>query len=194
VRRGTAPYLEVRAYQMQELFRLGAQRPEAWGLLYSPSAQRDAEQLRRITANNLGAFDFLHKEKWADAQTELKVFFLPRPGPAYADEARFWRATLGTLRGHRLLFAGHVGRDGKPVLRDPLSQVALFGLDTEGKATVLFRLNAEGLPVRVAEAAPWSPLLRLPGTVAEAAQAAGIPAGLNPPTGGWETLLQGRDL
>jgi len=194
VKRGAAPYLEVRAYQMQELFRLGGQRPEAWGLLYSPSAQRDAEQLRRITANNLGAFDFLHKEKWADAQTELKVFFLPRPGPAYADEARFWRATLGTLRGHRLIFAGHVGRDGKPVLRDPLSQVALFGLDTEGKATVLFRLNAEGLPVRVAEAAPWSPLLRLPGTVAEAAQAAGIPAGLTPPTGGWETLLQGRDL
>jgi hypothetical protein len=194
VRRGSAPYLEVRAYQMQELFRLGAQRPEAWGLLYSPSAQRDAEQLRRITANNLGAFDFLHKEKWADAQTELKVFLLPRPGPGYADEARFWRTVLGTLRAHRLLFAGHVGRDGKAVLRDPLSNVALFGIDTEGKATVLFRVNADGIPVRVAEAAPWSPLLRLPGTVAEAAQAAGIPAGLTPPTGGWETLLQGRDL
>ena len=31
-------------------------------------------------------------------------------------------------------------------------------------------------------------------SVAEAAQAAGIPAGLQPPTGGWEALLQGRDL
>jgi hypothetical protein len=30
--------------------------------------------------------------------------------------------------------------------------------------------------------------------VAEAAEAAGIPKGLNPPDGGWETLLQGRDL
>jgi hypothetical protein len=194
LRRGTAPYLEVRAYQLQELFRLGTQRPEAWGLLYSPSAQRDAEQLRRITANRMGAFDFLHKDKWADAQTELKVFLLPRTGPGYADEARFWRTVLGTLRERPLIFAGHVGRDGKAVLRDPLANVVLYGIDTEGKATVLFRVNSEGLPVRVAEAAPWTPLLRLPGTVAEAAQAAGIPAGLQPPTGGWEALLQGRDL
>ncbi|MEY2750214.1 MAG: hypothetical protein RLZZ550_185 [Verrucomicrobiota bacterium] len=194
LRRGTAPYLEVRAYQLQELYRLGSLRPDAWGLLYSPSAQRDAEQLRRITANRMGAFDFLHKEKWSDAQTELKVFLLPRTGPGYADEARFWRTVLGTLRERPLIFAGHVGRDGKAALRDPLANVVLYGIDAEGRATVLFRVNAEGIPVRVAEAAPWTPLLRLPGTVAEAAQAAGIPAGLTPPTGGWEALLQGRDL
>ena len=194
VRRDNTPYLELRAYQMQELFRLGSQRPDAWGLLYSPTAQRDAEQLRRITANNLGVFDFLNKDKSASAQVELKVFLLPRTGPSYADEARFWRTVLGTLRTRNLLFAGHVGVDGKAVLRDPLANVALFGIDTEGKATVLFRVNADGIPVRVAEAAPWSPLLRLTGTVAEAAQAAGIPAGLQTPTGGWETLLQGRDL
>jgi hypothetical protein len=194
LRRGTAPYLEVRAYQLQELYRLGSQRPDVWGLLYSPSAQRDAEQLRRITANRMGAFDFLHKDKWADAQTELKVFLLPRTGPGYADEARFWRTVLGTLRERPLIFAGHVGRDGKAALRDPLANVVLYGIDTEGKATVLFRVNQEGIPVRVAEAAPWTPLLRLPGTVAEAAQSAGIPAGLTPPTGGWEALLQGRDL
>ena len=194
LRRGTAPYLEVRAYQLQELYRLGTQRPDAWGLLYSPSAQRDAEQLRRITANRMGAFDFLYKDKWADAQTEIKVFLLPRTGPGYADEARFWRAVLGTLRERPLIFAGHVGRDGKAALRDPLANVVLYGIDTEGKPTVLFRVNSEGVPVRVAEAAPWTPLLRLPGTVAEAAQAAGIPAGLTPPIGGWETLLQGRDL
>jgi len=194
LRRGTAPYLEVRAYQLQELYRLGSLRPDAWGLLYSPSAQRDAEQLRRITANRMGAFDFLHKEKWSDAQTELKVFLLPRTGPGYADEARFWRTMLGTLRERPLIFAGHVGRDGKAALRDPLANVVLYGIDTEGRATVLFRVNQEGIPVRIAEAAPWTPLLRLPGTVAEAAQAAGIPAGLTPPTGGWEALLQGRDL
>jgi len=194
LRRGTAPYLELRAYQLQELYRLGAQRPDVWGLLYAPSAQRDAEQLRRITANRMGAFDFLYKDKWADAQTELKVFLLPRKGPGYAEEARFWRTVLGTLRERPLIFAGHVGRDGKAALRDPLANVVLYGIDTEGKATVLFRVNPEGIPVRVAEAAPWTPLLRLPGTVAEAAQSAGIPDGLLVPTGGWEALLQGRDL
>lgn len=142
----------------------------------------------------MGAFDFLYKDKWAEAQTELKVFLLPRTGPSYADEARFWRTVLGTLRERALIFAGHVGRDGKASLRDPLNNVVLYGIDTEGKATVLFQVNAEGTAVRVAEAAPWTPLLRLPGTVAEAAQAAGIPAGLQPPIGGWEALLQGRDL
>jgi hypothetical protein len=194
IRRDTSPHLEVRAYQLQELYRLASLRPDAWGLLYSPSAQRDAEQLRRITANRVGAFDFLHKDKWAGAQTELKVFLLPRTGPGYAEEARFWRTVLGTLRERPLIFAGHVGRDGKAALRDPLANVVLYGIDAEGKATVLFRVNQEGIPVRVAEAAPWTPLLRLPGTVADAAQAAGIPAGLTPPPGGWEALLQGRDL
>jgi hypothetical protein len=59
---------------------------------------------------------------------------------------------------------------------------------------VLFRVDEVGLPKRVADAAPLSPLLRYPALVAEAAEAAGIPRGLNPPEGGWETLLQGRDL
>ena len=59
---------------------------------------------------------------------------------------------------------------------------------------MLFRVGDDGLPKRSADAAPLSPLLRYPGLVSEAAQAAGIPKGLNPPDGGWETLLQGRDL
>ena len=84
-----------------------------------------------------------------------------------------------------------------------LALVAGFQLSTaraatpgigEGKATVLFRIGDDGEVKRVAEAAPLTPLLRYPGTVAEAAQSANIPKGLLPPEGGWETLLQGRDL
>ena len=59
---------------------------------------------------------------------------------------------------------------------------------------MLFRISDDGEVKRVAEAAPLSPLLRYPGTVGEAAQAAGVPKALLPPDGGWETLLQGRDL
>ena len=40
---------------------------------------------------------------------------------------------------------------------------------------MLFRIGDDGLVKRVAEAAPLTPLLRYPGTVAEAAEAAGIP-------------------
>ena len=194
VRRSDSRYPELRAYQLQELYKLATSRPDAWGLLFSPSAQRDAEQLRRITQNALRPYDFLFKDKWADIQLELRAFLTPPGGAGYAEEARFWRATFANLRNRKLIFAGWVGRDGKPELRETIKGSALYGLDNEGKATVLFRVGDDGEVKRVAEAAPLTPLLRYPGTVAEAAQAAGIPKGLLAPEGGWETLLQGRDL
>jgi hypothetical protein len=194
VRRSDFRYPELRAYQLQELYKLATSRPDAWGLLFSPSAQRDAEQLRRITQNSLRPYDYLFKDKWADIQLELRAFLTPPGGAGYAEEARFWRATFAHLRNRKLIFAGWVGRDGKPELRETIKGSALYGLDDEGKATVLFRVGDDGEAKRVAEAAPLTPLLRYPGTVAEAAQAAGIPKGQLTPEGGWETLLQGRDL
>ena len=194
VRRSDSRYPELRAYQLQDLYKLATSRPDAWGLLFSPSAQRDADQLRRITQNSLRPYDFLFKDKWADIQSELRAFLAPPGGAGYAEEARFWRATFANLRNRKLIFAGMVGRDGRPILRESTKGSALYGLDNEGKATVLFRVGDDGEVKRVADAAPLSPLLRYPGTVAEAAQAAGIPKGLLVPDGGWETLLQGRDL
>ena len=181
-------------FRSQELFRIAMTRPDAWGIIFSPTAQRDAEQLRRITQNSLRPYDFLFKEKWADVQAELRAFLVSPGGAGYAEEARFWRATFAALRNRRLVFAGMVGRDGQPALRETIKGSALYGLDGEGKATVLFRIGDDGEVKRVAEAAPLTPLLRYPGTVAEAAQSANIPKGLLPPEGGWETLLQGRDL
>lgn len=194
VRRSPTPHLELRAYQMQELFKVAAQRPEAWGLLYAPSAQRDADQLRRITQNALGPYDFLFKEKWNDVLSELRSFLTRQTGPAYADEARFWRLTVGTLQTYKLIYAGTVARDGKPLLREAIKNSAIYGLDSEGKPAVLFRADSSGALTRVNEPALLSPLLRLSGTVTEAAQSVGIPANLTPPEGGWEALLQGRDL
>ncbi len=194
VRRSDSPFPELRAYQLQELYRLAAVRPEIWGTIFSPSAQRDAEQLRRITQNEIKPLDFLFKEKWADVQIELRGFLIRQGGAPYADEARFWRTVFGNLRNRKLVFAGMVGRDGQAVLREQLKASALYGIDNDGKPAVLFRVGADGTSTRVADAAPFSPLLRYPGTVAEAAEAAGIPKGLLAPDGGWETLLQGRDL
>jgi hypothetical protein len=194
VRRNDSRYPELRAYQLQELYKIATTRPDAWGVLFSPAAQRDADQLRRITQNSLRPYDFLFKDKWADIQLELRAFLTPPGGAGYAEEARFWRTTFANLRNRKLIFAGWVSRDGKPELRELIKGSALYGLDNEGKATVLFRVGDDGEIKRVAEAAPLTPLLRYPGTVAEAAQAAGIPKGLLIPDGGWETLLQGRDL
>ena len=194
LRRSESPYPELRAFQLQEFFRLAGGRPAEWGTLFSPSAQRDAEALRRITQNELRPYDFLFKEKWAHAKNELKTFLVRQTGVGYADEARFWRATFAALRSRRLIFAGMVSREGRVELREPLKNTVVYGLDNEGKATVLFQVGSDGEIRRVADAAPLSPLLSYPGSVAEAATAAGVPAGLTAPAGGWETLLQGRDL
>ena len=194
IRRSPTPHLELRAFQMQELFKVASQRPEAWGLLFAPSAQRDADQLRRITQNAMSPYDFLFKDKWADVQPELRAFLTRQVGATYADEARFWRRTLGELQAKKLIFAGTIGRDGRPALREPLQNSAVYGLDSEGKPALLFRAGATGNLTRVNEPALLTPLLRLSGTVTEAAQAAGIPAGLTAPDGGWESILQGRDL
>ena len=142
----------------------------------------------------MSPYDFLFKEKWADVQPELRAFLTRQTGATYADEARFWRRTLGELQSKKLIFAGTIGRDGKPNLRETLKNSALYGLDSEGKPALLFRVDAAGNLTRVTEPALLTPLLRLAGTVAEAAQTAGIPAGLTPPDGGWESILQGRDL
>ncbi len=194
VRHNASPNFEIRAFHLQELFRVASFRPEAWGVIYSPSAQRDAEELRRITQNSLRPYDFLFKDKWADIQNELKSFLDRNLKANYADEARFWRSIFVTLRSHKLIYAGMVEQNGKPNLRDKITNTSLYGLDTEGRATILFRVGADGTPVRVAEAAPYSPLLRYPGSVEEAVKGANLPANLIPPEGGWETLLQGRDL
>lgn len=58
------------------------------------------------------------------------------------------------MRNRKLIFAGWVGRDGKPELRETIKGSAIYGLDNEGKATVLFRVGDDGEVKRVAEAAP----------------------------------------
>jgi hypothetical protein len=195
IRNHSSPYLELRAFEMQELFKLAELRPEVWGTLYSPSALRDSDQLRRITQNAMGPYDFLFKDKWADVQKDLRAFFAKSKSPvSYADEARFWRSTISILRTHKSILAGSVTQQGQPILREKVTNVALFGIDKDGKPSILFRVDEEGSLIRVNEPAPLSPLVRLSGTVTEAAQTAGIPTGLTPPEGGWESILQGRDL
>ena len=194
VRRSPAPFIELRAYQLQELFKVANQRPEIWGIMYSPSALRDAEQLRRITQNSINAHDFLFKEKWNDALGELKSILLRQGGCTYAEEARFWRSLLATLRTQKMIYVGFQSADGEAILREKLSENLIFGIDNEGKANVIYRVDADGNRTRINEPAPLSPLLRLSTTVTEAARSSKIPANLNPPEGGWEVILLGRDL
>ncbi len=193
VRRSDKAPVELRAWQMQELFKAAALRPNEWGLPYSPSAQRDAEQLRRITQNAVSQHDFLFRERWAASIPDLTVALVRSTGPGYAQEAAFWRTLIGALRARQAVFAGHVGGDGRPFLREKPAGEGIYGLDRDGRPALLFRTDWRGDPERVADPAPYTPLLRMPGSIEEAAKAAGS-EGITAPPGGWESILQGRDI
>lgn len=193
IRRETgAPVL--RAYQLQELFRLSSIRPGESGLAFSPSAQRDAAELRGITQNKLGPVEFIFSND-AALKSELGKFHA-RSDVAYVAEAQFLRAVLVALRQGSTVLVGRVGIDGNALLRTPApAGTLLLGLDSEGRPAVLFTCGADGTPEPTGNAAPLSPLLRLSVTPAEAAEAAGRqPTHINPPSSGWNSLLRGQDL
>jgi hypothetical protein len=125
---------------------------------------------------------------------DLKSILLRQGGCSYAEEARFWRSLFETLRTQKMIFVGFQSNEGEPILREKLSDTIIFGIDNDGKANVIYRVDADGNRTRINEPAPLSPLVRLSINVTEAAQASKIPTNLTPPEGGWEVLLLGRDL
>jgi hypothetical protein len=192
--RGESGASLLRAYHLQELLAIAGIRPVASGLAFSPSAQSDARELRRLTQGGLALADFLYPDKWADVRAELDRL-LARPAVAYDEEARFLRALLAAAREGGLLFAGRVGPDGGANLRERVPGAILLGLDSSGQAAALFETGSDGNPRRLRDALPFSPLLRLAAPPGESARRAGAtPAGLNPPAGGWDDLLRGQDL
>jgi len=184
----------LRAYHLQELLAAASIRPTASQLVFSPSAQADARDLRRLTQGGLSMADFLFPDKWSDVRADLERF-LARPPMSYAEEARFLRALLAATREGGVIFAGRAGVDGRAMARERVPGAVLLGLDSSGQPAALFEADAEGNLRRLRDALPFSPLLRLAVPPGDAARRAGqAPAGLTVPAGGWDSLLKGRDL
>lgn len=184
----------LRAYHLQELYRLAAIRPAESGLAFSPSAQRDAARLRGITQNSLRPTEFVFSTD-AALRTEINGF-LAAGTAGYAGEARFLRTLLEGMRRGGTVLVGRAGIDGRPSWRSaPAPGSVILGLDSEGRPAALFEFGADGSLTALANAAPLSPLVRLATSPAEAAEAAGAPpADVKPPAGGWNNLLKGKDL
>lgn len=184
----------LRAYHLQELLGAASLRPGISNLTFSPSAQADARELRRLTQNGIAPIDFLFPDKWSDIRPELERF-LARPAPPYAEEARFLRTLLAASRDGGLVLAGRVRRDGGAAPRERLPNAVLLGLDSDGRPAALFQSDGEGTLRRLREPLPLTPLLRLALPPAESAARAGQqPPGLAAPAGGWDNLLKGQDL
>lgn len=193
VRRETGTQI-LRAYHLQELFRLAAVRPSESGFAFSPSAQRDADELRGITQNRLTAVEFLFDNDPA-LKAQLTKFHATNT-VNYTDESQFLRKLFESLRRGTISLVGQVSTDGKPVWKiAPTPGALLIGIDTEGQPAVLFECASDGSIKAVGSPAALSPLLRLTVSPAEAAEAAGKrPASLSVPSGDWNNLVKGRDL
>lgn len=184
----------LRAYHLQELYQLASIRPAESGLAFSPSALRDAVELRGITQNSLRPTEFAFCTDTA-LKTEISRF-LARTPPAYVEEARYLRALVEGLRRGGIVLAGRTGIDGRPVWRSqPATGSVLAGLDAEGRPAALFEVGPDGAVTTLANPAPLTPLVRLATSPAEAADAAGArPNDTKPPAGNWNNLLRGKDL
>lgn len=184
----------LRAYHLQELLAAASLRPAASNLAFSPSAQADARELRRLTQGGLAQTDFLFPDKWSDVRAEIERL-LGRPSVAYGEEAAYLRALITLTREGGVILAGRVLADGSASLRERVPGAILLGLDSSGQPAALFQGDAEGNPRRLRDALPLSPLLRLASPPGESARRAGTPpAGLVAPRGGWDDLLKGQDL
>jgi len=187
----------LRAYHLQELYRLASVRSDLSGLAFSPSAQRDAADLRGITQNNLRSWEFVYSRDKVLLKELSKFHALT--SVKYYTEAKFFRSFVSTLRNNGLILVGYVALDGRtPLCTQPFAPgTILCGLNSEGKPVALFE-SVDGtklVPVSNTSAAPFSPLLCLATNPKDAAEATGTPpAELITPSGGWNNLLKGKDF
>lgn len=193
VRRETGSPL-LRAYHLQELLTLAARSPLTSGYAFSPSAQADVSELRRLTQNALGPTDFLFPERWISERRDLELF-LSTPKGFYLEEARYIQSLLNRVREGGLRLAGRVDAEGKLQLGEEAGVALFLGIDTAGQLGVLCKGDGNGGLRRLREPMPLTPLLRLGRSPAEAAHALGeTPRGVAQPQAGWDSLLDGTDL
>ena len=193
VRRETGSTL-LRAYHLQQLLTLAARSPVTSGFAFSPSAQADARELRRLTQNAVGPTDFLFPDRWSAERSNLERF-LSTSNTSYLEEARHLQSLLKRVREGGLRLAGRVDAEGKHQLGEEAGVAVFLGIDNAGQLGVLFKGDGNGGLRRLREPMPLTPLLRLGRSPSEAVSAlGGTPPGVAQPQTGWDSLLDGTDL
>ena len=136
----------LKAYLQQEILKIMQNRPDDWGLAFSPTALADARALTRLTGGNLQPADWLFP---ADPHLvdNLRIFYASTADHHYYDEATTTMQNLLRLRATPILFAGYVDLSSKPALATPPAAATnLWGLDTTGAWNVLYHFQ-NGQPV-----------------------------------------------
>lgn len=200
VRRAEGVSPLFKAYLLQELMKVAEDRAEEWGLLFSPSAQRDLAALQQLTQGELTALDWMRPEAWSEVLPQLERLFALSQGTYQGEAEAYWRV-MRALREPGFVFIGYVNSDGhfQSVAEHEVTG-SLVVLSQEGKLVVLpvERMAAEtgrlaGGPFRVAveavQPSVYSPVLMLAKTPQEAAQEAELPFWVMPPPGGWDAYV-----
>ena len=182
-----------RAYLQQEIFKIIATRPHAWGFAYSQSAQRDATRISELVQGNLMPNDWLDPERWRDALPALRQYY-ENPRPAYLAEAHATLRLFRRLATPGFIYAGYIDSEKKLNLHHPLpaSSVALACLGPGGQLILhpIAATGADTMPqLPPARLQPYSPVYLL-NILPDAVAAALTPAPPAPPEGWHHSIFQ----
>jgi hypothetical protein len=177
-----------RAFVTMKLYELARMRPLDWGLQWAPDAARNIRKLEELGAGELQSGDWMVRSQAAKYEKELKMFFADARTVSLEKEAQFLRQLARQTCEQGFLFAGFVGLDGTPVLRQiTIPGAEYWGWDARStSAGLLFRRASNGANLeKLGEPMPGTPLLVFPGDrgkiLLDAQRAPGAMAAVLPP-------------
>ncbi|HUD83478.1 MAG TPA: hypothetical protein VMQ67_08235, partial [Candidatus Saccharimonadales bacterium] len=155
-----------RAFVTMKLYEMAQMRPLDWGLQWAPDAARNIRKLEELGAGELQSGDWMVRSQAAKYEKELKMFFADARTVSLEKEAQFLRQLARQTCEQGFLFAGFVGLDGTPVLRQiTIPGAEYWGWDARSASVgLLFRRASNGANLaKLGEPMPGTPLLVFPG-------------------------------
>jgi hypothetical protein len=151
-----------KAWIHQTVLKVTSERPEAWGLAFSPQMTRDAAKLREILSAELTGTEWMRPERSAELRRKLDAFYAEKRAP-YLPAAEARRALVKAVLDAGVAYSGRTDLKGAPVpsAKPGAAGDRIFGLDETGQPSVLGVVDASGAIALSHRAAPFSPLLRL---------------------------------
>jgi len=155
-----------RAFVTLKLSALADQRPEQWGLQWSPACAPHLKALKDLGAEDLKSGDWLVPAQSAKYETPLLRYFARVRDLHLENQAQFLQLLLRETCVEGFALAGFVDADGHPVLRltnAPPQEYWGWG-GHPPSALLLFRKTAAGnAPDKIADPLPFTPLFTFRG-------------------------------
>jgi hypothetical protein len=150
-----------RAFVTLKLCALAAQRPEQWGLPWSPALAQHLKALTDLGAGDLKSGDWMVRAQIVKYEAPLLNYFARARDLQLANQAAFLQQLLRESCREGFSLAGLVDGDGRLVLRQtnaPAQDYWGWG-GRPASALLLFRKSSsDNAPVKIADPLPFTPL------------------------------------